>query len=79
MQDPNMEQIGKIMKRMVGRIIDLQNFINNENWLGSIVSGQPNDLDFGFSEIMEALDVGGRHLGSKGIQCGLYEDDEKII
>ena len=24
---------------------------------------------------MEALDVGGRHLSSHGIQCGLYEDD----
>jgi hypothetical protein len=26
---------------------------------------------------MEALDVGGRHLGSHGIRCGLYEDDEE--
>ena len=42
-----------------------------------MLSGQPNDLDFGLSETMEALDVGGRHLGSQGIQCGFYEDDEE--
>ena len=44
--------------------MDLQNFKENENWLGSLVGGQPNDLDFGSSEDMEALDVGGRHLGN---------------
>ena len=26
---------------------------------------------------MKALDVGGRHLGSQGIQCGLYEGDKE--
>ena len=36
----------------------------DENWLGSLVGGQPDDLAFGLSEDMEALDVGGRHLGS---------------
>ena len=56
-------------------IMDLQNF--DDNWLGSMVSGQPDNLDFGLSEDMEALDVGGRHLGSQGIQRGLYEDDEE--
>jgi hypothetical protein len=62
-----MEQTGKIMKRAVGRmiqIIDLLHFGDDENWLGSLVGGQPDDLDFGLSEDMEALDVGGRHLGS---------------
>ena len=55
--------------------MDIQNF--DENWLGSMVSGQPDDLDFGLSEDMEALDVGGRHLGSQGTQRGFYEDDEE--
>jgi hypothetical protein len=41
------------------------------------VIGQPDILHFGLSEVMEALDVGGRHLGNRGIQCGLYEDDEE--
>ena len=58
--------------------MDLQTFGDDENWLGSLVGGQPDDLDFGLSEAMEALDVGGRHLGSQGIQCGLYEDDEEL-
>ena len=39
--------------------------------LGSPVGGQLDDLDFGLSEAMEALDVGGRHLGSQSIQCAL--------
>lgn len=34
-------------------------------------------LIFGVSEATETLDVGGRHLGNHGIQCGLYEDDEE--
>ena len=50
---------------------------HDEHWLGSLVGGQVDDLDFGLSEAMEALDVGGRHLGSHGFQCGLYEDDEE--
>ena len=33
--------------------------------------------NWGLSEDMEALDVWGRHLGSQGIQCGLYEGDEE--
>ena len=80
MQDPNMEEIGKTMKRAAGRMIQswiLRNFRGNENWLGSLVGGQLDDLDFGLCEDMEALDVGGRHLGSQDIQCGLYEDDEE--
>jgi hypothetical protein len=47
--------------------MDLQNFGDDENWLGSLVSGQPDDLDLGLSEVVETLDVGGRHLGSQGI------------
>lgn len=30
------------------------------------------------SEDMEALDVGGRHLGSYGIQHGHHENDEEV-
>ena len=41
-----------------------------------MVGGQLDNLDFGLSITMEALNVGGRHLGNQGIQCGLYEDDE---
>ena len=49
----------------------LQNFGDNENWLGSfLVGGQPDDLDFEVSEDMEGLDEGGRHLGDD-------EDDEE--
>ena len=44
--------------------MDLLHFGDDENWLGPLVSGQPYDLDFGISEDMETLDVGGRHLGS---------------
>ena len=29
------------------------------------------------NEVVEALDVGGRHLGNQDIHCGLYEDDDK--
>jgi hypothetical protein len=29
------------------------------------------------NEVVEALDIGGRHLGNQGIQCELYEDDDK--
>ena len=57
--------------------MDLPNFGDDEIWLGFLVGGQLDDLDFGLSEAKEALDVGGRHLGSHGIQCGLYEDDEE--
>ena len=56
--------------------MDLQNFGDDENWIGSLVGGQPNDLDFGLSEDMETLDVGGRHLSSQDIQHGLYVNDE---
>ena len=44
--------------------MNLQNFRDDENRLSSLVGGQPDDLDFGLSKAMEALDVGGRHLGS---------------
>ena len=44
--------------------MDLRNFGDVENWLGVLLGGQPDGLDFGLSEAMEALDVGGRHLGS---------------
>jgi hypothetical protein len=37
---------------------------------------QLDDLDFGLSEDMRALD-GGRHLGNHSIQHGLCEDDEE--
>ena len=57
--------------------MDLLHFGDNENWLGSMVGGPPDNLDFRLSEDMEALDVGGRHLGNQGIQCGLYGDDEE--
>ena len=33
-------------------------------------------IDFELSKDMEALDVGGRHLGNQGIQHMLYEDGE---
>ena len=56
--------------------MDLQNFGDDENRLACLVNGQSLDLDFQFSEAMEALDVGGTHLGSHGIQCGLHEDDD---
>ena len=39
--------------------------------------GQLDDLDFGLGKDIEALDVGGRHLGSQGIQCRVYEDEEE--
>jgi hypothetical protein len=55
----------------------LLHFGDHEIRLGSMVGGPPDYLDFWLSEDMEALDVGGRHLGSQGIQCGLYEDDEE--
>ena len=51
-------------------VMNLQNFGDDGNWLGSLVGRQLDDLDFGLSEVMEALDVGRRHLGSHGIQCG---------
>ena len=41
------------------------------------MGGKLDDLGFGLSEDMEALDVGGRHLGSHNIQHGLYERDEE--
>ena len=58
-------------------IMDLQNFGDDENWLHSLVGGQLDDLDYGSSEAMEALDVGGRYLGKHDIKCGFYEDDEE--
>ena len=56
--------------------MDLLHFGDDENWLSSLVGGQPNELDFGLSE-RYGLDVGRRHLGSQGIQQGLYEDEEE--
>ena len=44
--------------------MDPQNFGDDKNWLNYLVGGQLDDLDFGSSEAMEALDVGGRHLGN---------------
>ena len=44
--------------------MDLQNFGDDEDWLGSLVGGQLDGIDFGLSEDMEALDVGGRYLGN---------------
>ena len=57
--------------------MDLQNFGDDEDWLGSLVGGQLDGIDFGLSEDMEALDVGGRYLGNQSIQYGFYEDDEE--
>ena len=37
--------------------MDLQNFGDDENGLGSLVGGQPGDLDYGLNEDMEALDI----------------------
>ena len=33
--------------------MDLLHFGDNKNWLGSLVSGQPDDLDLGLSEDVE--------------------------
>lgn len=41
------------------------------------MGGQLLDLDFGSNEDIESWDVGGRHLGSHGIQRGLCGDDEE--
>ena len=38
-----------------------------------------DDLDFGLSEAMKALNVGGRHLDIHVIECGFYEDDEEEL
>ena len=54
--------------------MDLLHFGDNENWLCSMVGGQPNDIDFGFGEDIEGLDVGGT-FGQKRIQCGFYQND----
>ena len=51
--------------------MDLRNFGDSENWLGSLVGGQLGDLDLGITKDMEGLDVGERHLGNHGIQRGL--------
>jgi hypothetical protein len=51
------------------RIMDLLNFRDDENCSCFLVDGQPYDLDFGLSEDIEALDVGGRHLGCHVVQC----------
>ena len=58
-------------------MLDLQNFGDDENWLGSLMGGQLDDLDFGLSEAIENLNLGGMHLGSHGIHCGLYKDDDE--
>ena len=50
--------------------MDLQNFGDDEDWSATFVGGQLDDLEFGLNEDMEALDVGGRHLGCHGIQHG---------
>ena len=54
-------------------VMDIQNLGDDENWWGSLVGGQHDDMEWSY----EALDVGGRHLDNQGIQCGLYEDDEE--
>ena len=61
----------------IDTIMDLQSFGDDENWIGSMVGGQPNNLDFGLSEAIEASDLGGRHLDIQGIQHGLYEVGEE--
>ena len=59
-QDLNMKEIRKIMKRVVGRMKQIWIY----KTLEMMKIGQLDDLDFGLSEAMKALDVGGRHLGS---------------
>ena len=39
--------------------MDLLHFKDDENWLGYLVGGQPDNLDLGLSENMEVFDVGG--------------------
>ena len=61
--------------------MDLKNFRDNENWLSYVtyvVGGQLDDLDFGLNEDMEALNVGGRHLGSQDIQHGFTKTVKKV-
>ena len=53
--------------------MDLQNFRDDEQWLGSLVDGHLTILN----EAMEVLELGGRHLGIHGIQSELYEDNEE--
>ena len=53
--------------------MDLQNLGDDEILLGSLVGRQPEILN----EAIEALDVGGWHLANRGIQCGLYDEDEE--
>ena len=53
MQNANMEHIGKIFKRAVGRmkrITDLLHFKDDEFWVGSMVGGQPYGLGLRLSE-----------------------------
>ena len=57
-------------------IVDLLHFKDDKNQLDALVDGPPDDLDFELSEDMEALDVGGMHLGNMGNQHGLYEVDK---
>ena len=72
-----MTSLGEEGRGEIDTIMDLQNFGDNENWLGTLVGGQSDDLEFELSEGMNSLDVGGRHLGNENIQHGLYEDDEE--
>ena len=79
-QGPDMKHIGKIMKRAVGRMIRLWIYktlkVMKIAWVFWYV-GNWMIVILGLSEAMEALDVGGRHLGRQFVQCGLYEDDEE--
>ena len=47
-------------------IMDLANFRDDENQLGSLVG----DLGFGLSEAMEALDIGRMHVATRAFNVG---------
>ena len=68
-QDPNMKQIGKIMKRALGRMIQLLIYYTlvrySARW-ATIWSW------LGLNEDLAALDVGGRHLGNPGSTRALW-------
>ena len=57
-------------------IMDLLHFGDGENWLGSMVGRQPNDIDVGLRKDMKALDVWGG-IWQWGHSMWLYQDDEK--
>ena len=59
--------------------MDLQNFGDDENWLGSLWVGNRKILIWGLVKLWKLYDVGGRHLGKQGFWCGLSEEDRRMI